>query len=464
MITNLKQKLALINHGHYDTSTPEGRDLERTRNIALSAITAILAKGVAIITPFITIRFTLTYLGEETYGLWSTVASFFALFAFADLGLGSGLQTELSHASAVNDKDICRKLVSTTYVILVGVASLLILVILCAYPFIDWASIINAQTKEAIYLSGPVVLAIFIPKMINIPLALIQRTQNAMQEGYRTNLWQICGNLLGLVFVIVITIIDGGKVTMIVASSSIVVIVAAINMFVYFGKQRPELRPSIKLFDKTVGKRLLLTGVAFFILSIFTSLSLSIDNWIVAQISTLAEVTPYSVMLKLANMVNVVSLMLSTPLWAANGEALERGETDWVRRKALQIAKISAALAIVCSIGVLVLSYPALWLLTDNAVQPNYLLLAGMCLLNILISWTSPYFMVLNGARIIKFQIGNYVVYATISLLLKFWLGGLYGAKCIPWIGAITYLILLTIPTMWRADKATNTHIQAFQE
>lgn len=455
MITSIKHQIAIINHGHYDTSTPEGRDLERTRNIALSALTAILAKGIAMITPFITIRFTLGYLGEEIYGLWSTVASFFAVFAFADLGLGSGLQTELSHASAENDSTVCQKLVSTTYAILSVVASLLILAVLCSYPFIDWASIINAQTEEAVKLAGAVVLAIFVPKMINVPLAIIQRTQNAMQEGYRTNIWQIGGNLLGLLAVIVITLIDGGKVMMIAASSSIVVVVAALNMIVYFGWQRPELRPRIRMFDKTVGKRLLLTGVAFFILSIFTSVSLSIDNWIVAKISSLATVTPYSVMLKLANLVNVVSIMLSTPLWAANGEALERGEYEWVKKKTIRIAKVSALIATVCSLGIIALSYPALWLLTDSTIKPDYLLLIGMCALNILISWTNPYFMVLNGGRVIKFQILNYVVYAVISLFLKFWLGGIFGVNCIPWIGAITYLIILTVPTMWRANLVT---------
>ena len=457
MLEKLKIQIQLVFHGPYDTSVPEGRDLERSRNIALTALTAMMAKAVSMIIPLITLRITLSYLGEETYGLWTTVTTFFALFTYADLGLGSGLQTELSHASALQDRYQCRKMVSTTYTILFGVSVALLVLLAAVYPYVNWASIVNAQTTETIQIAGSVVLAILVPKLINIPLAIIQRTQNAMQEGYRTNLWQICGNVLSLLFVVVVSIIDGGKILMIFLSSVVVVIVAFFNMLFYFGKQRPELKPSIRLFDVQLGKQLLKTGIAFFILSIFTSLGLSIDNWVVAKISSLSEVTPYSIMLRLANMVNVVSLMLSTPMWSANGEALERGEYDWIRRKTRSIAKFSTLLSIVCSIGILVLCKPALYILTNGTVQADYSILVGMCCLNILISFTSPFFMVLNGARIVRFQIGNYIIYSFVSLSLKFILGNMCGVRVVPWVGAFTYFILLTIPTVWRAKKALGS-------
>lgn len=461
MLKRIKNQIQLLKHGPFDTSTPEGRDKERSRSIALTALTAMLAKCIAMITPLVTVRITLSYLGEETYGLWSTVTTFFALFAYADLGLGSGLQTELSHASALEDSNVCRRLVSTTYTILSGISVIMLAVFALAYPFVNWGGIVNAQTPETIELAGKVVVAILIPKIINIPMALIQRTQNAMQEGYRTNLWQLTGNLLSLTCVILISVCDGGKIMMMAASSSVIVIVATLNMVVYFAKQRPELRPSFRLFDCQLGKSLLSTGIAFFVLSIFTSISLSIDNWVVAQTSSLVDVTPYSIMLKMANLVNVVSTMLSTPLWAANGEALERGEVDWVKKKTRDVAILSVLLSGVFSLGLIILCKPALWLLTDNRVAADFVALTGMCMLNILISVTNPYFMVLNSARVIPFQIITYIIYAAVSLPLKFFLGSAYGVRFIPWVGAVSYFMLLTIPTAIRSNyelKKRKTH------
>lgn len=449
----IKQYIKLIFHGHYDTSTLEGRSLERTRNIALTAMSAMLAKIIAMIVPLVTVRLTLSYMGEEIYGLWSAVTSFFALFAFADLGLGSGLQTELGKASALDDPSICKRLVSSTYVILCIVSGALIAVFLVAFPFIDWATVINAETEAAIAIVASVVIAIVIPKFLNIPLALIQRTQMAMQEGYRSNLWQCTGNFLSLLFVILVYFLDLGVLVMIWASSLIVVIVSLINMIVYFKFQRPELTPSIKFFDKEISKRMLTTGIYFFILSILTSLSLSIDNFIVAHTCSLADVTPYSVMYKIVHLIAVVSAMLSTPLWSANSEAMQRGEYDWVRTATKRTAVISLLLSAVASLALLLLIKPALYILTDGMVAPDYILLIVMCLMQIAISVTNPFFMILNAGKIIKFQIVTYFIYALISLPLKFVLGEQFGMTAITWVGFISYVVLLTIPTFVRSIK-----------
>ena len=456
----IRQYMGLIFHGHYDTSTAEGRSLERSRNIALTAMSAMLAKVIAMIIPLVTVRLTLSYMGEDVYGLWSAVTSFFTMFTFADLGLGSGLQTELSKASALEDKSVAKRLVSSTYVILTGVSALLVVVFLVVYPFVDWAKVINAETENTIAIVGGVVVAIVIPKFINIPLALIQRTQTAMQEGYRTNLWQCCGNLLSLVFVVAVYYLDLGALTMIWASSMITVIVAFINMVVYFRWQRPELSPKVKFFDKTISKRMLSTGTKFFVLSVFTSLSLSIDNFIVAHTCSLSDVTPYSVMYKIVHLISVVTVMLSAPLWGANGEAMQRGEYDWVKKATRRIMLVSLGFASAASLCLFMLIKPALSIITDGAVAPDYLLLAAMCLMQIVISITSPYFVTLNAAGIVNYQIGTYVIYALISLPLKYILGSHFGMVAITWVGVVSYVALLTIPTMYKSNKYLNKNIQ----
>ena len=459
-MNKIKQYIQLIFHGHYDTSTPEGRSLERSRNIALTAMSAMLAKVIAMIVPLVTVRLTLSYMGEEIYGLWSTVTTFFTMFTFADLGLGSGLQTELSKASALEDKSVSKKLVSSTYVMLTAVSAVLIFIFLIAYPFVNWAKVINAETEKTVAIVGSVVLAIVIPKFLNIPLALIQRTQTAMQEGYRTNLWQCAGNFLSLVFVIAVYYLDLGVLTMIWMSSLITVIVAFVNMIVYFKFQRPALAPSFKMFDKTICKQMLSTGVQFFVLSIFTSLSLSIDNYIVAHTCSLADVTPYSVMYKIVHLISVITVMLSTPLWAANGEAMQRGEYGWVKKATKKIVVISFAFSAAASLLLFVLIKPVLNLVTDGVVKADYFLLLAMCLMQIAVSITSPFFMTLNAARIIKFQIATYFVYAIVSLPLKFVFGNMFGMVAITWVGVISYMVLLTVPTVYKSMRYLKKRLQ----
>lgn len=453
----IKDMLALLLNGPYDTSTEEGRSKERTRSIALTAISALLTKIVAMATPLITVRITLSYMGEELYGLWTTVVSFFAMFTFADLGLGSGLQTELSRTTALADEVECKKLVSSCYTVLIGLSTSLILLFAAVYHFIDWGALMNASSPEAKQMAGGVVAAIVVSRILNVPMAIIQRTQLAMQEGYRANIWQCFGNLLSLILVVIISELDLGVLTMVWAYAMITVIVSAVNMSVYFGRQRLEIRPSIHYFDKAICFRLLRTGVAFFVLSTLTSISLSIDNVIVAHTTSLSDVTSYSILHKIVAMIGLISSMLSSPMWSANGEALQRGEFEWVRTATHKMLRVSLAFSALASISVLVLINPVLKILTDSVIQADYTLLLGMCLYQILVSITSPFFMVLNAGGIVRFQIINYAVYALVSLPLKYVLGLKWGSHAITWVGTVTYALLLTIPTIYRSQKHLNT-------
>jgi O-antigen/teichoic acid export membrane protein len=451
---SLKNQIKSILAKNVDTSTPEGRAQERTKRIALTAASAVFAKFFAIMIPLFTVRISLDYLGEEIYGLWMTVTSLCALTAFADLGFGNGLQTRLSQTSAKADSiHESRRLISSTFYILMGVAIALILIFLLIYPFVDWAHLINAKTEFAKTLSGPVVFAIIIPILINIPLALVQRTQLALQEGYRGNLWLIVGNLLSLLSVYVFVKLNLGALTLIWGSSMIPVVVSLLNMFIYYGFQMPYLCPCIKDVDSVASGAMFRTGIAFFILSIFTTLGLYIDNFIVARTSSLVDVTAYSIMLKISQIMNVIIMMISTPLWSAYGEALARGDIDWVQRNTKRIAKITTSLALIFSLGIFLCARFVFKIWLGPNFEYSSLTLAGMLLMQVLYAFISPYFMVLNGAGIVVKQILIFAVYTTITLLLKFFLALKFGISIVPWVGMIGYGFLVVpfvISVAWR--------------
>jgi len=231
-------------------------------------------------------------------------------------------------------------------------------------------------------------------------------------------------------------------------------LISVLNTLVFFIFQKKDIRISFKMFDKDMAKKLLNVGIMFFVLSIFTTLSLSMDNFIVAKVQGLKEVTSYSTMYKIVSMISVVSTMLSTPMWTANGEALAKGQVDWVKKTTDKMALLSFALSFAASLGVIILIKPALYILTDGVVKPDYLLLIGMCIYQIVVSVTNPYFMILNATRKIIFQIVNYLIFSLISLPLKYIFGLKYGVQAITWIGVITYLLVLTISTYIMSQKS----------
>ncbi len=88
----IRRLASLVRLTPFDASTPEGFVNERYRRATLTTVTSVISKGIGILTAFITVPLTLTYLGTERYGLWMTISSVIVMLGFADFGLGDGLK------------------------------------------------------------------------------------------------------------------------------------------------------------------------------------------------------------------------------------------------------------------------------------------------------------------------------------------------------------------------------------
>lgn len=434
-----------------DLSSEEGRGREREKRIVLSALLAVVAKVFHTAIPLITLKITIAYLGTELYGLWATITSFFSLFAFADLGLGNGLQTELSRATGKDDISQCRTLISSAYVVLTIVPFALLFILLALYSFVDWGNLMNAESEEAIAYSGPFVLALFSSRMISVPASLVQRIHNSLQEGYVASIWSCISSVFSLIVIYFFWKFDMGKLEMMWASSYIIVFVYLLNTFYFFFVTNKQYRPSFKAINKQTSIRLLSTGSLFLALSVLTTISLSLDNFIVSKTVGLSETASYSVAYRIALFIGIISTMLSTPLWAANGEALERGDLAWVKSRTRKMTVLSFWGALICSVILVLLANPVLSWLGKDLFVPRSILI-GMCCTQILVATTNPAFMVLNASRRIAVQIIMYAIYAVISLLCKYFFGRVYGAIAVSWGGAITYGIII-LPLLYFAYR-----------
>lgn len=436
--------------------TEEGRGQERTRRIALTAISGVFAKLIAMAVPLITVRITLNYMGEEIYGLWITTISLFTLFSFADFGLGNGLQTQLSKTVGLRNLIYQKKLISNTYIILNVIATLIIICFLVVYPAIPWKDFTNAQTEQAKFLSNKVVLAIVIPQLINVPLTIVQRTQMALQEGYKSYLWQCVGSILSLISIHFIASYDLGIIWMIWGSSLVPVAVSLVNMIIYFIVQRPELIPKIELFEMQQARIILKTGISFFALSLLTTLGLSLDSLIVANTSDLSSVTPFSISQRIVQLVSVSCTMLSMPLWAANGEALARGDYNWVKTNTYRIANISLAIVAFATVILVLFGgwFIKIWLGSDLLIPIE--MTVGMICMQAILSYISPFFMVLNGSGMVSEQIALFILYTPISIVCKLLVSSIIGIWAIPWVGVFLYTILIAWPIYYYAKGIFN--------
>lgn len=404
---------------------------------------AALSKLLSMALPVITVRWSLGYLGQDLYGLWGAVTSFFALFAFADLGLGNGLQTILSRAYGENDKLYQNKVIYNTYLLLSLIALLLIALFMVIYPFVDWAKIMNATNESTIAVVGPVILAIVIPKLLGVPLSLVQRVQLAYQEGYNSHLWQCVASLLNCVCIYFICRGQMGKVLLIAFSAALPIVIFVLNSAVYYYAKRDRWMLSCGLFDKAVIRKILAIGFRFLILSILTTIGLSMDTFIVANTVGLSDAATYSILYKITAFISVACMMICTPLWSANGEALARKDFAWVRKSTMRVTAISILIAVVASVVLLLFSRPIFKIWLGRELAYSSLCITGMCIMQVLLSGISASFMVLNAANVVIKQIAVFSIFTALTIGLKFWLAPIYGVDIIPWISVLCYAVVI---------------------
>jgi O-antigen/teichoic acid export membrane protein len=224
-------------------------------------------------------------------------------------------------------------------------------------------------------------------------------------------------------------------------------LVMGMNWVHFFGFQNPGLRPSLRYFDLSVAGSMLNTGSAFFLLSVLMTLGLSLDNFLVSRVCGVHQVAAFSVAARMAAVISMVVEMISLPMWSAYGEALARGDKAWVRHSCVKLSGLSFLLAFTGGF-ILVAFGPWIflkWLGKELAI--GRWLLFYCVLRSILQAFVSPFFMVLNGAGIIRPQVYVFLLFTPLVIALKVILakfmgsGGvalgmalLYAAFILPWV------------------------------
>jgi O-antigen/teichoic acid export membrane protein len=429
-----------------DLSTPVGRSRERFRRLRLTSAGSLAARGIGFATSFITVPLTVHYLGPERYGLWATLSSVIAMASFADFGLGNGLLNALSGAHGRDDRDEAAREVSTAFLLLLAVAATLGAVFLLAYPHIRWAGVYNVTSPEARAEAGPATAALVACFLANLPVAVVARVRQGYQEGYRTSLFDAAGNILGLLLVLLAIEARLPLVWLVLAMAGAPVVASLVHAIVLFGRDRPWLRVAPERFDRRTATRLLQHGGLFFVLQFAASFVYAPDNLIIAQTLGPTSVAHYAVAAKLFTVAVLLSDVALTPLWPAYGEAMARGDLEWVHRTLARSIQVAALASIV---------FASLFAVGGNEILSRWVgpdFRASLALRLGLGTWTivmtigMAVAMYLNAANHIRVQAVCAIVWVPASLVLKVMMVTRWGLAAVPWAMVVSYVAFAAVP------------------
>jgi len=412
----------------------------------LTAAAAALAKALSIGSALISIPMTLSYLGAERFGMWMTISSFIAVLAFADFGIANGVLNTVAAAHGRDDRAQIQRAISSGFLLLLGIAAALGLCFLVIYPHVAWSSVFNVRDQVAQAEAGAAIGVFVTCFLLNIPLAAIQRAQMGMQQGFTTSLWNCLGSIAGLVSLLFFLSNEVGLPWLILALMGGPLLASLGNVVHFAWFANPDLRPRIAAFDTGAARRILATGVVFFVLQIVVALAYSSDSLVIAQRLGAAEVTAYALPEKLFTLISTLVAIALAPFWPAYGEALSRGDTQWVRRTLRRTLLLGICLASVASLLLVMLAPWIISLWIRQQIEVSFLVLLACGVWKVIEAGGVAAAMLLNGANLIALQLWCAIPTAILSFSLKWYLVPAIGVSGAVWASIIAYLLCTAIP------------------
>jgi len=426
-------------------SDAQTRAAGRNRRAAITGGTAVLARVVQVSTSLITIPLTVHYLGNERFGLWMTISSVLAMANFADFGIGNGVLNTIADAFGKNDQDRIRETISSGFAVLSAVGFLLLTLFASTFAWVNWANVFRVDSAQARAEATPALMVFAFCFALNIPLDLVQRAQLGLQQGFRTNLWQVCGSLAGLTGVVAGIRMHAGLPFLVAALAGAPVAATALNTFHFFVISRPDLRPRRRSVSREVISHIVTFGTLFFVLQLVAAVAFSADNIIIARALGASGVPDYSIPQRMFSLISLMIVMLVTPLWPAYGEAISRGDIPWVRRTLRRSLALVLGSAAVASTLMLLIAHRLLTWWVGPRISPPFLLLLGLALWTVVDCCGNTLAMFFNGAGIMRFQIIVASSFGLACLGLKIYLTRRFGIVAVPWATLVTYVSIVGV-------------------
>lgn len=430
------------------------RGQERLRRAFLTAMASIVSRTGTILVLLVTVPMTLHHLGPERFGLWMVLSSLAAIMTFADLGIGNGVVNMIAAASGVDDDREIRAVTSSALLMLGLIGAVFAVATLAGASFVDWAQMLRISDSGAAAEAGRAVLAFGLCLAFGVPAGLGIKVQIGLQQGYAANLWIAFGGLLSFIAVLTALGLGAGVPMLVLALFGSQQLAMAFNCGYLFFVQRPDYAPRPQMVDLARVRALLQLGSSFFLLQLIAVVSFRIDALIVARFFGAVEAGNYAVYERLFAFVTMIVTVAITPLWPAYGEAVRRGDHQWVRETFRRSMLYSMSGTFVIVTLLVLFHRPLVELWVGRTIAVSGVLILGLAAWKLLEAFATPVATLLNALSILRAQILAAVCMALLGLALKLWLAPKLGIPAIVWSTIVSYSLCTVIPVVILVRRA----------
>ncbi|MBL4909520.1 MAG: hypothetical protein JKX78_05775 [Alteromonadaceae bacterium] len=423
----------------------------RNKKIKLTALAAMLAKGVNAFSGLITVPITLNYLGAEQFGIWMALTGFVAFLSFTDMGLGIGLQNSLTQCHGKDDDKTPSYLISTALFLTSILCLLLCLFSLFVVPQLDLTNLIKLSNHDNQQILMQTTQAIIIAFALSLPLGMIQRVLDAYQRGVVTNTLLAIGRVFSLLSVFLCVYMEYSLPVMALLYMLLPFISLGIGGLYIFITEK-NIRPSLLKVKKKVVKKIIKTGGLALSAQLGATIMSTGPLLLLTSQYGASAVVPFAITQRLLSVSALVLAPALVPLWPAYGEAYARKDIQWIISTFYKSIKFTFIIVVPLFIimtffGQVIIGW---WSQEPNAI-PSFSLLMACNTWVLIYAWSWCCSMLLNGINHFKGQAIYGLVLPILAICLGYYFSLITSLVITLWIvilcGEILRFVFLAIET-----------------
>lgn len=386
---------------------------DRTKNYFRQVKGSVIFKALAVGASFFAIPLMIQYLGNEQYGVWSTLLSIMSWAVFFDFGIGNGLRNKLAESLAKNELAEAAGYISSGYT-WIGVTSVVLLFFVVISSFIvPWQVVFNTNRLNNEMLQYAVIVsAIFV--FMNFWLGLINQVLNAVQKTSWVVFGQFLSNGLGLIVVIILSKTTEASLLLLVVGYGLSIVVASLLLSIAFYTIRGDLRPRLS-YDRKHLYPLLSLGGQFFVIQLAALVIFTTDKILITQLFGPQYVAQYDVVFKLFSVITLLHGLITAPLWSAYTDAYHKSDFIWIgvtiRKQLLIFVCVVVAAIVLCFVA-----GPIVRIWIGPGVETPLLLILSVSIFMVVSVWNNIFAYFLNGVGEIRLQLYTAVAAMLINI------------------------------------------------
>ena len=372
------------------------RNVLAKRNI----IASFGIKIIGIIISLILVPMTVNYVSSAQYGLWLTISSIVAWISYFDFGFAHGFRNRFTEAMALNDRELAKQYVSTTYAVLTIIFVTMAFVVLVINSFLDWSSLLNVGLEYGHELR--LVFAVLtITLCLNMIASVLPTMLTADQRPVYSSLFIVIGQIMSLIVIGILIRVTAGRLLYLAFALSVIplLVLFVASFFVFSSKRYCDVAPSMNTINWALTKKIIGLGAQFFIIMVCMLFIFQVINIIIVRVCGPENVTAYNIAYKYFNILNMAMMIIVTPFWSACADAYTKKDFLWMKNVIEKMEMIWKLSICVLMVGV-------------------YILVQNLC---------GIYIYMINGTSKIRLQLVVYLVSAFISVPTMYFLCSKYG-------------------------------------